>query len=92
LFESYIQENPNDPQVQLYYGIALLETNQIQKSRSVFQKIIQGESLWKEEAQWYLALLYLKTNQPEQVKTLLQQLSSDNRNYSNAKKLLNQLE
>jgi tetratricopeptide (TPR) repeat protein len=92
LFESYIQENPDDPQVQLYYGIALLETNQIQKSRSVFQKIIQEGSLWKEDAQWYLALLYLKINQPEQLKTQLQDLSPNNRNYSHAKKLLNQLE
>jgi hypothetical protein len=45
-----------------YYGVALMQSNETAKARTVLQQLYAGESAFKQDAAFYLALSYLKEN------------------------------
>jgi len=57
-------------EVKLYLGIALLAENQAEKAEPYFKEVIKNAGL-RDEAEWYLALTYLRSNKiPKAKKTL----------------------
>ncbi|MCP4441888.1 MAG: hypothetical protein GY810_23520 [Aureispira sp.] len=57
-------------EVKLYLGIALLAENQVDRAEPYFKDLVKNAGL-KEEAEWYLALTYLRGNKiPKAKKTL----------------------
>lgn len=85
-------ENLTNPEIQLYYAISLIEINNYSKSKILLKNIIQGNSVYKEDAIWYLALSSLKQKKYEESKKYLQQITEDSEKYSQAQELLNDIE
>ena len=82
----------NKPELQYFYAIALIETNNYQKAEALLKTIQQGTSSFKEKAIWYLALSNLKQKKFEDCKTLLKQIPADAEDYEKAQKLLKDLD
>lgn len=85
-------ENLTNPEIQLYYAISLIEMDDYLKAKILLENISQGNSVYKEDAIWYLALSSLKQKKYEDSKKYLQQISEDSEKYSQAQKLLNDLD
>ena len=90
LFELILKDYKR-PEIDYFYGISLLETNTYDKAESLFLKLKMGNSIYKNKATWYLALVQLKQNKYEACKVLLKEISSDDEDYTKAQKLLNEL-
>ena len=91
LFENALLES-NSPEIELYYGISLLEIDKTKEADKIFTNLKNGNSVYKEEAIWYLALSSLKQKKVVACKKYLQQITKDAEKYSVAQKLLNDLE
>jgi hypothetical protein len=93
LLQTYLNQRPEDHRVALYLGIAQLETNQMELAESNFQKAQQDPS-FKQQAQWYQALSYLKFQERDKARNILNVIatSDDHFRKSQAESLLKQLE
>lgn len=76
----------------LFYAISLIEVNAYDKSDVVLLKIKEGNSAYKEDATWYLALSSLKQEKYVDCKKYLEQITEDSEKYSSAQILLNDLD
>lgn len=81
-----------DPELQYFYAISLIETNDYTKAKLFLDYLREGNSVYKHKATWYLALSYLKQDKIEDCKFTLEQIPSDAEDYEKAQKLLNDLE
>ncbi|HIP48778.1 MAG TPA: hypothetical protein EYG92_07425 [Lutibacter sp.] len=81
----------DNAEIQLYYGITFLETDQYEMAKMTFEKIADGNSLFKYKATWYLALNALKQNDIEASKHYLKQIPEEAAVYDKAKSLLDKL-
>ncbi|MDY8138477.1 hypothetical protein [Aquimarina sp. 2201CG5-10] len=78
-------------QLRLYLGNSFLNNNQEEKAILQFQNI-QADSRFYEDANWYLALTYLKLGEVKKIPPLLQEIIQYNGIYKNkASKLLDEL-
>lgn len=91
LFENVLLENSTS-EIELYYGISLLEIDKTKEAEKIFTSLKNGNSVYKEEAIWYLALSSLKQKKLEDCKKYLQQITKDAEKYSVAQKLLQDLD
>ncbi len=82
----------NNPELQYFYAIALIETNSYTKADVTLNNLRNGISVYKDKATWYLALSNLKQKKLDDCKTLLKQIPADAEDYDKAQKLLNDLE
>ncbi len=74
---------------------SLLAVGDARAASAIFEGIIaNGRSRFRSQAQWYLALAYLKMGEQRKADSLLKQLATDEKNarQSDAKKLLKELE
>ncbi len=79
-------------EVQLYYGITFLELEHYPLAKITFDKVLlHKNSGFVDDAQWYLALLFLKQNDLETCKTYLEQIPEDSNYYEKARDLFKQL-
>lgn len=85
-------ENVTNPEIQLYYAISLIEMDDYLKAKILLENISQGNSVFKDDAIWYLALSSLKQKKYDESKKYLRKISEDSEKYSEAQKLLNDLE
>lgn len=90
--DALLRQNPDDLLAGLYKGICLIELNRTTEARNVLQPIARGASALRSEAQWYIALSYLKDNNPSQCKAALLDISAGADRYETAQKLLKKLE
>ncbi len=63
--------------VSFYYGVSLLQTNSIAGARNIFDQLYAGQSAFKFEAAFYLALSYLKDDNKAQCKEWLKKIPAD---------------
>ena len=91
LLQSYLDQQP-DARVSLYLAIAQLELNQAQAAEANFIQARQ-DPIFRQQAQWYQALSYLKFSETEKAKDLLGEIVGQQGHYRNqeANKLLKQL-
>lgn len=73
----YLQQNPDDNEARLAFGISALETNQDAEARAVFTQLANGTTTFKDDGQFYLALAYFKA-EDARAKTELEKISPDN--------------
>lgn len=67
------EERPGDPAARCYLGIAYLANDRPNDAKVTFEKIARSEpGLFKEVAEWNLALTYLKLNETDSAKAMLQ--------------------
>lgn len=76
MLKEYSANNNNEnPAVMLYLGISYLETGKADSAEEMFDKILKSDnSLFKEQAGWYLSLTYLKQNKKKKAAELLKNL------------------
>jgi hypothetical protein len=89
IFKSILKTNSN-PEVDYFYGIALLENNQIQESETVFNSL-KTNLLYKNKAIWYLALSKLKQKNYTACKDILMTIPTDYENYEQVTILIKDL-
>ena len=72
LFEKVLQSREKDMAANLYSGISYMEEERYQKAETSFNKIISNNNnLFIEQAKWYLALCYLKTEKIKDAHVIL---------------------
>jgi len=89
-FEALLKVNKT-PEIQYFYGIALLENNKIEKSEVVFEALRSGNSIYVNKAIWSLALAKLKQKDYTSCKEILLTIPADYENYDQVQDLLQQL-
>lgn len=90
-FELLLKEDTTKVELQLYLAISLLEQNKFELADSMFTKISQGNSVFKNKAIWYLALSKLKQKDYKSCKKELEKLPKTAEDYNKAVKLLSKL-
>jgi tetratricopeptide (TPR) repeat protein len=85
---------PSNLLAKLYGGIAFMELGSYEKAIDNFNYIIKhDDNLFIDQAEWYLSLSYLKTNQIDKAKTTLLNIVKENTKYkTQSLSLLNDLE
>jgi len=78
--------------VQLFYAISLIETNQFDDANALLQDISKGESVYVNDAFWYLALASLKQKKYVECKKYVTKITDDSEKYNKAQILLNDLD
>ncbi len=96
-YESAIElfnKTPDNLLGKLYRGLSYIELEEFGPAIKDFTEIIdQQGNLFIDQAQWYLALTYLKTKDVSKAKTLLTSIAADRGVYkTKAQKILNELE
>ncbi len=90
--EKLVLQKPNEEKLKLCLGNSYLNTDQLIKAKTLF-KAFSTESTNYFDAQWFLALTYLKMNQKDSMIPILKELISQNTRYKkNAIALLKDLE
>lgn len=81
-----------NPELQYFYAISLIQTNNYAKAETLLNNIKSGTSVYKDKATWYLALSNLKQKKLEECKSYLKQLPADAEDFDKAQKLLKKLD
>lgn len=85
-----ILKEPDNELLKLYLGNAQLQTDQVNEAALVFAEV-ERESSYYEDAQWYLALSYLKLDASDKAILILKNIVKYNgRHKKNAEDLLNE--
>lgn len=91
LLQSISVKQPGDVQLLMATGICYLQTGQYDSSINLFDKISTGTTVFKNDAVWYKALVFLKQNKPEDCYTVLLTLSNDADKYKEAQELMKKI-
>ena len=79
-------------EMQLYYGITFLETNQYDLAKNVFEKLtLNKNGTFINDAKWYLALMAFKQNDISTCKKYLEQIPKEANVYKKATSLLKKI-
>lgn len=87
LAKLYLQQ-PQNAMVSYYYGLTLLETQQTTTARTVLTKIYNGETAFKYDAAYFIALSFLKENNKLDCKIWLQKIPAGTSHYKMAGELI----
>ena len=90
-FEAILKDSSQNTFVQFYYALALLQNGDIEKSRAQLNELYNGESLFKYDAAFYMALSYLKEKDKANCREWLNKIPADAGHYSKAQELLKKL-
>ena len=90
LFSKVLENKPNDMQTVLLKGVSNFEEKKYPEAKQSFGKVIDNkDNLYIDQAQWYLALCYLNTNEIEKAKALFSIIENEGGLYKNdAKKII----
>ena len=90
-FEMALKETKT-PEIQYYYGVSLLETNEYKKAEAVFNELKATSPVYKDKSLWNLALMKLKQKDYKGCKQILQTISQDYEDYDEVQELLDALD
>ncbi len=90
LFEKVLNTNSKDATSRFYQGISYMETQKFKNAGNSFHTVIDHrDNLFIEQAQWYLALCYLRTDENTKATEQLNQIVNSKGFYSrDARRLL----
>jgi len=93
LFESVLEEQPNDAGVNLYNGISHYELDNLNKAQASLHKVIEhNDNLYIEPAEWYLGLCYVALDDNERARRQFARIASGNSEYAeDARKALRKI-
>ncbi|MBN2212623.1 MAG: hypothetical protein JW723_00135 [Bacteroidales bacterium] len=93
LFESILQADPTRIGLNFYSGISQMEIKEYDQAGKSFNKVVEDRyNMYFEQAEWYLSLCYIITNQNDKAARLLEKIKSDHGFYhKEARKLLRKL-
>lgn len=84
-------QQPDDSFTEFYYGVALMHSGKTAEARQVLEALYNGESVFKYEAAFQMALSYLKEENKTATREWLQKIPVDAANYGKAQELLKKL-
>jgi TolA-binding protein len=89
-FSKVVENNPKDMPATFLNGISNFEDRKYPEAKQSFGKVIDdNKNLYVDQAQWYLALCYLQTNENDKALKLLEIISNESGFYSkDAKKIV----
>ena len=90
-FESLISSNPTQAQYQYYLGLTFLGEENLKSSIEILLPIASGESVFANEAKYYLAIAYHKNSENNKAIELLDQIKTDTSLSEKANRLLNKI-
>jgi tetratricopeptide (TPR) repeat protein len=92
-FKKVLDSNPDEMPSTFLYGVSNFENSNYPEARHSFNNVIENRyNLFREDAQWYLALCYIKTDQREIAREkLLLIKDSESRYKRDAKKVLRKI-
>jgi TolA-binding protein len=83
-FSKVISEKPKDMYSMLLYGISNFEERKFPEAESSFGRVISNNNnLYIDQAEWYLALCYINTNEKDRALGLLEKIREENGIYKN---------
>ncbi len=93
LFSRVIENNPKDMQSMLMNGVANFENSKYPEAKASFNQVIDdNNNLFIDQAEWYLALCYIKTGETEKARAQLITIKKGEGIYmKNARKILRKL-
>ena len=93
LFSKVVSNNPKDMQSTLLKGISNFENKEYPKAEQSFGNVIDdNNNLYIDQAEWYLALCYLNTNEIIKAKQLFEAIKKEEGIYKNdARKILRKM-
>ena len=91
LFEAILKIDSQSVYIHYYYGIALQEDDQFEKSRTELTPLYTGHSLFKYEAAFYMALSYLKQKDKDSCREWLEKIPASAAVFNKAQQLLKNL-
>lgn len=83
--------DPQNAMVAYYYGVSLIETNEVAKGRLLLEGLFKGQSVYKYDAAYTMAMSYLKENKKEDCKFWLEKIPDEAMQYNKAQELLKKL-
>lgn len=93
IFQSYLneEEHKDDPQIQLYKGLCHLALEEYSQAEAIFQSLQNGNSAYKNDGTWYLAMTFLKQKEWGKVRELLPQIPENSSRRKDAQRLLRKI-
>jgi TolA-binding protein len=90
LFNKVLGNKPNDMEVVLLNGVSNFEEKKYPEAKQSFGKVIDDKNnLYIDQAQWYLALCYINTNETDKAKQLFKVIVKEGSIYKdNARKII----
>lgn len=88
---AYLGNKPDDAQARLYAGLCHLELRQYDEAAAIFQQIGRSTNVWADEANWFLALAYLRQDKPADCRRILENIRPESGRYEQAASLLKEL-
>lgn len=82
---------PKNAMLAYYYGLSLMESSEPQKGRLLLEDLFKGQSVYKYEAAYAVAMSYLKEDKKIEAKQWLQKIPSTASPYAKAQELLKKL-
>ena len=86
VFLELLKEEPDNAEVQLAIGICQLELEQFENASQTFTSV--NNPLYKDQAQWYMAMTFLKQSDLTSARTILELIEKGDFNYEKAQDLL----
>jgi tetratricopeptide (TPR) repeat protein len=93
LFNKIVESNPKDMQSTLLSGVSNFENRKYPEAKKSFGRVIDNNNnLYIDQAEWYLALCYIKTDEKDKAIQQLEKIKNEEGIYKNdAKKILRKL-
>ena len=89
--KAIVEKKKDETELIMALGVCYLQTNKIDSAFQVFETIAQGQTVYKNNAILYKALIYFKQNNMEACKTALQLIPADADKYKAAQALLKKI-
>lgn len=80
LLTDYLATDPDNNQARLALGIAALETGRDAEAKAIFTELANGQTSYRDDGQFYLALTLFKAADPA-ARQALEKISADNPDY-----------
>ena len=91
LLQAEYMLNPQNPLLAYYFAITLVETGKEYEARTVFMNLYNGESDYKYDAAYFVALSFVKEGDRAAAKEWLEKIPDQYTNSSKAKALMAEL-
>ena len=91
LLKNILAGKPNETDLFLATGICYLQTNKPDAALEIFNTIAKGNTVYKNQATWYKALVLLKQNKPDDCYKVLESLPAEADNIKEARELMNKI-
>ncbi len=86
--DQVLAAEPDNIKAKFYRGICLIELDRSAEARTVFEPLAAGNSAFKEDAAWYVALSYLQEKNTGACKAALMKIDSGSIHYKAAQEML----